>query len=138
MWNRVMSYSLRCCENITEMLLKCCEKYNGMLWKNYCENSVLEPKCIDIHFFGGYRGDNIAHLTFVVYYSQKTEKVQPILKFKILHHFESKKLFGWIIKILRTGAPGSPAPISLRSEYSSSNWFHRNSLNSRYLLNIHF
>ena len=45
------------------------------------------------------------------------------------------KFLGWIIKNYEMGAPGSPAPISLWSEYSSSNWFHSNATNSWHLFN---
>ena len=38
-------------------------------------------------------------------------------------------------KFRKKGAPGGPAPISLRSEYSSSNQFHSNIPNSRNLFN---
>ena len=62
---------------------------------------------------------------------------------RILHHFDLKHFFlGWIIKKLGKGGPRG-APISLRSEYGSSNWFHCNTPNSRHLFNtnmclIHF
>ena len=45
-------------------------------------------------------------------------------------------------KFMKRG-PGGPAPISLRSEHSSSNWFHSNTPNSTQVFNtnmylIHF
>ena len=38
-------------------------------------------------------------------------------------------------KKIRKGGPRGPSPISLRSKYSSSNWFHSNTSNSRHIFN---
>ena len=74
---------------------------------------------------------------------KKIEKVQehdPYLN-QILHHLDLKSFFlRWITKIF---GKGGPTPISLRSEFSSSNWFHSNTRNSRHVFNtnvylIHF
>ena len=54
----------------------------------------------------------------------KTKKVeeQDLYLNQILHNFDSNNFFlGWTIKILSKGGPGGPTPISLLSEYSSSN-----------------
>ena len=90
---------------------------------------------------GGYGGGctySTVHFLFIVKKKGKSTRAWPILN-QILHHFDLKKKFlGLIIKILWKGwsqGPGSPDPISLRSEYSSSNWFHSNTPKSRYLFN---
>ena len=104
----------------------------------FSENNVLCSKYIDIYEFRRVRGwctYSTVHFLFII--QKKAEKVQEhdLYLNQILHHFYFKICFlGWIIKILRKGGHKG-APISLRSEYSSSDWFHTNTPNSRHLFN---
>ena len=117
-------------------------KYPEIIIIRFLENNVLCPKYIDIYEFGGYGGMYIFHRTYFVYYSKKRKKYKNMTYIKM--KFYMKQFFlGWIIKIYEREAQGGPSPISLQSEYSSSNWFHSNTLNSRHLFNtnmhlIHF
>ena len=90
------------------------------------KNNVLCPKYIDIYEFrgvpGGHRWSTI-HFMFIIENNGKSTRAWSILK-SISHHFDLIFFFpGWIIKNLQKGAPGVPSPISLQSEYSSSNLF---------------
>ena len=98
------------------------------------ENNVLCPKYIDIYEFWGYGGlgGNIHIPQYIFCLSfKKTEKVQGHYLYlnQILHNFDLEHFFHILT--------------SLRSEYSTSNWFHSNTLNSMHLFNtnmylIHF
>ena len=84
---------------------------------------------------GGMGGQTYStiHFFFIIKKNGKSTRARPILK--SLQNFDLKKIVGWIIKILWKGAQGGPTPISLQSEYISSNWFHSNTHNSRHLFN---
>ena len=78
------------------------------------ENNVLCLKYINIYEFLGVGGDvHIPPYIFSLLF-KKTEKVQDYDLYlnQILHHFDKQK-----------GGPRGTTPISLRSEYSSSNCF---------------
>ena len=68
---------------------------------------------------------------------KKTEKVQEYDLYlnQIVHHFDSIFVLLWWIIILQKGGSRGPSAISLRSEYSSSNWFHCNTPGYRHLFN---
>ena len=91
--------------------------------------NVLCSKYIDIYEF--LRVRSTVHFLFII--KKKMEKVQEHdLYLNQILHFELNFFFpGWIEFFLWKGGP---APISLRSEYSSSNWFHSNTPNSRHFL----
>ena len=86
--------------------------------------NVLCPKYINIYEFqGGIWGMCMVHRTLFVYSSKKMEKVQEhdLYLNLIQHHFDLIFFSRMNNKILQKGPPGSPSPISLQSEYSSSN-----------------
>ena len=131
MRNRVISYSLS--------VSKATRDNYHVIWWKYCFMS----KIYRYIWISGVteEGTYMVHRTFIFCLLLiKTEKIQEhdLYSNQILHHFDLQTFFlGWIIKILRNGVPRGPAPIpiSLRSEYSSSNWFHSNTSNSRHLFN---
>ena len=108
------------------------------------ENNVYVQNRLIYMNFGGmgrHRWSTVLIYSVCTYYGmylfipKKMEKVHEhdLYLNEILHHFAVNFFsLGWIIKILWKGGL---APISLRSEYSSSNWFHSNSPNSRHLFN---
>ena len=79
----------------------------------------------------GVSGGEEVHLNFlfIIHESRKSTKAWHILKSNSTFNFF---FLGWIINFL--GKEG-PTPIYLQSEYSSSNWFHSNTPNSRHLFN---
>ena len=86
-----------------------------------CENIVLGPKYINIYEFrGDTRGMYMVYRTFFCLLFKEIEKVQEhdLYLNQIQHHFDLKHFFLEWNKKLRKGGP---TPISLRSEYSSSN-----------------
>ena len=83
------------------------------------ENNVLCPKYIDIYKFCGVRRGHTystIHFLFIIQKNRKSNRAWPILK--------SNSTSLWF-KFFFLG----------RSEYSSSNWFHNNTPNSRHVFN---
>ena len=77
----------------------------------------------------------MVHHTFFVYYSKKLKKYKLMIGSIIsLPVWCTIFFLNMNKKNYEKGAPGGPTPISLWSEYSSSNWFHSNTPNSRHLL----
>ena len=110
------------------------DNYHEIWWKQCFMSKIYRY----IWILGGTRGMYIFHRTFFVYYSKngKSAIAWPILKsnstsfwFEIFFPRMNKKI------IYEKRAQGGPTPISLQSEYSSSNWFHNNTPNSRHLFN---
>ena len=72
--------------------------------------------------FGGYvlQGDvhGPKYIFCLLKKNRKSTRSWPILKSNSTSFWFKKEILGWVIKILQKGAP---APISLGSEYGSSN-----------------
>ena len=107
------------------------------------KNNVLCNISIYMNFRGVWWGCTWSTILFL-FIIKKMEKVQEhdLNLNQILHHFDLNIFFlGLIIIFLWKWGPRSP--FSLRSEYSSSNWFHSSTPNSMHLFNtnmylIHF
>ena len=56
------------------------------------------------------------HFLFIIKKNGKSTRAWPILKSNSISFWFKKKSVGWIIRNYEKGAPGGPAPISLRSE----------------------
>ena len=111
------------------------DNYHEIWWK----------KCFvqNIWISGDTGGMYMVHRTFFVYYSKnwKHTRAWPIIKsnstsFWFNFFFSRMNNKNWSKKEALGGAGtiNVPAPISLWSKYSSSNWFHRNTHNSRHFL----
>ena len=89
-------------------------------WLLMIQQHSLCPKYTDIYELRWGRTWSAVHFLFI---AQKNLKVQEhdLYLNQILHFYLNSFFLGLIIKILRKGGPEGPAPISLRSEYSSSN-----------------
>ena len=134
MWNIVISYSLRCFLKVSVIIIM-----------RFGENNVLGPKYINIYEFGGRFGRDL-HIPpyiflFIIQKNAKSTRAWPILKLNSTPFWFNFFFLGWIIKKLQKGAQGAQrnrrgTPISLRIEYSSSNWFYSDTPNSRHLFNI--
>ena len=111
-----------------------CGLVRPIKWTLYGMISNITPMKSALHAYNFYLGWSPVHLLFITQKNRKSTRAWPIF----ISNSTTFWFFffrGWIINFFWKGAPGGPTPISFQSEYSSSNWFHSNTLNPSPLFN---